>query len=135
MLIAYVSTDDVNQYLATQMAQACGETRCRLTLTDAPPDGGFDAAIYDWDSLPVQQQRDVLAELRTGRAPAQLAVHSDHLEDDCIEGLRRLGIAVYRALQPEVFRNLTRAENPLTDNGNANQEKRQHNEGLALAAD
>ena len=107
MLIAYVTTDEVNEQLALQMAEESGETVCPLSPNDAPPDDDFDAAVYDWDYLPVQRQQATLAQLLAGQAPRRAVVHSYSLDEDCVKALRQRKVAVYRTLQPEVFRRLS----------------------------
>jgi hypothetical protein len=109
MHIAYLTTDEVNRYLAEAMAAACGLTLCPLAPKDPPPGGEFDAVLYDWDYLPARQQREVTAELLAGRRPHAVAVHGYNLEDARAEALRRHAVAVYRGLHPRVFRLLRRA--------------------------
>ena len=104
MRVAYLTTDEVNEQLALQMAQECGVTLCPLAPKDAPPDGEYDALLYDWDYLPVEEQREVMAELLSGPSPHAVAMHSYHLEDGQVEALRRNAVAVFRRLQPSVFR-------------------------------
>src|SRR5260370_21626393 len=88
MLIAYLTTDEVNQYLAMQMAEECGQTLCLLSLSHAAPDGVFDAAVYDLDHLPARRQQALLGEMLAGRAAHPMAVHSYNLADECVEALR-----------------------------------------------
>ena len=109
MLIAYLTTDEVNQDLAMLMAEECGQALCLLSLSHARPNGEFDAAVYDLDHLPAQRQQALLAEMLAGRAAHPVAVHSYNLEDECVEALRGQAVAVYRALQPELFQLLARA--------------------------
>jgi hypothetical protein len=104
MLIAYLTTDEVNEHLAQRMAEESGETLCVFSPNDVPPDGEFDAVVYDWDYLPAQRQQSILAALSAGRAPRPIAVHSYNIEEDRARTLRQQGVAVYRTLQPEVFR-------------------------------
>jgi hypothetical protein len=104
MRIAYLSTDEVNVHLAGAMAAACGLTLCPLAPKDPPPEE-FDALLCDGDSWPVGQQPEELAELHAGA----VAVHGYHLEGGQAESLCRHGVAVYRRLQPKVFRFLRRA--------------------------
>ena len=106
MLIAYVTTDEVNEQLALQMAEESGQTVCPLSPSDAPPDEDFDAAVYDCDFLPAQRQQATLAQLLAGQAPCRAAVHGYNLDEDCAKALRRRKVEVYRTLQPEVFRRL-----------------------------
>src|SRR5262249_12940393 len=87
----------------------CGLTLCPLAPKDPPRDEEFDALLYDLDSWPVGRQIEVLAELLAGRLPRAVAVHGYNLEDGPAEALRRHTVAVYRRLQPSVFRFLRRA--------------------------
>jgi hypothetical protein len=109
MWIAYLTTDEVNLHLAEEMAAACGLTLCPLDPRDPPPAGEFDALLYDWDHWPAPQLREVMAELLGGSLPHAVAVHGYNLGDGRAEGLRRHTVAVYRRLQPRVFRFLRRA--------------------------
>lgn len=108
MLIAYVTTDEVNEQLALQLAEESGQTVCSLSPSDPPPDEDFDAAVYDWDYLPVQRQQTIWAQLLGGHTFGPVAVHGYSLEDDSVETLRKHSVAVYRRLQPELFRRLAR---------------------------
>jgi hypothetical protein len=109
MLIAYLTTDEVNQDLALRMAEECGITLCLLSPSDPPPNGKSDAVLYDCDSLPGEQWQAILAELLAGQGLQPVAVHSYNLDEECIQALRRQDVAVYRTLQPEVFRLLALA--------------------------
>ena len=109
MRIAYLTTDEVNLHLAEEMAAACGLTLCPLAPKDAPPDGEFDALLYDWDHWPAAQLREVMAALLGGSLPHAVAVHGYNLGDGRAEALRQHTVAVYRRLQPRVFRFLRRA--------------------------
>ncbi len=109
MRIAYLTTDEVNLHLAEEMAAACGLTLCPLAPKDPPPDGEFDALLYDWDHWPAEQLREVMAELLGGGLPHAVAVHGYNLGDGRAEALRQHTVAVYRRLQPQVLRFLRRA--------------------------
>jgi hypothetical protein len=109
MLIGYRTIDQVNEYTARQMARACGVKLYPLWPREPPPDGGFDAVLYDWDCLPAQERQEVLAELTAGHRPHAVALHGYNLEDSQAKALRRHTVAVYRRLHPRVFRYLRRA--------------------------
>jgi hypothetical protein len=80
VLIAYLTTDEVNQDLATQMANDCGAALVVLTPKDPLPDGQFDAAIYDLDYAPAALRDEILERLTSGPNPFPIAVHgSDRL--------------------------------------------------------
>lgn len=117
MLVAYLTTDEVNQELAVQMAEDCGVTLYLLSLHEAPPNGQFNAVLYDWDCLPLQWRREVLAELLLGRPPHSLALHSYSLDDKHVEALDVNGVAVFQRLEPEVFLTLCLKEFPRREQG------------------
>jgi hypothetical protein len=104
MRVAYLTTDEVNERLAQEFAIGCGVALCPLAPKEEPPDGEYDAVLYDLDSLPVERQREVMAALLAGPLPRAVAVHGYNMEDDQVEALRRRTVAVYRILQPRVFR-------------------------------
>jgi hypothetical protein len=110
VLIAYLSTDEVNQDLAVQMAAACDIRLELLSPRDPPPDGQFDAFIYDLDYWP--QRQEVLAELVRVRTPHAVVLHSYNLDEDQIEVLRSKGVSVSGRLDVEVFHALRLASVP-----------------------
>jgi hypothetical protein len=109
MRVAYLTTDEVNEQLAVQMAQECGVTLCPLAPKDAPRDGEYEAVLYDWDYLPVERRREVMAELLSGPLPHAVGLHSFNLEDGQVDALQRNAVAVFRRLQPMVFQAFRRA--------------------------
>jgi hypothetical protein len=109
MRIAYLTMDEVNLNLAEEMAAACGLTLCPLSPKDSAPDEEFDAVLYDWDSWPADRKQDVLAQLPAGRRACAVAAHGYNLGDCQAKALRRNAVAVFRRLQPRVFRSLRRA--------------------------
>jgi hypothetical protein len=109
MIVAYLTTDEVNQCLAAQLAQECGATLCPLWPHEALQTELFDAVVYDWDYLPSERQQEVLAELLSGSVPRPVAVHGYNLDESQAAALCKHQVAVYRYLQPEVFQLLHRA--------------------------
>ncbi len=109
MRVAYVTTDEVNQELATRMAEDCGATLDSLSPRDPPPDGQYEAVLYDLDFLPHDSGRAILAQLLAGPASRPVAVHSYQLATRQVTALRRRGCAVYPRLEPRVFRQLRSA--------------------------
>jgi hypothetical protein len=106
MLIAYLTTDEVNQDLALQLAAGCDAVLCPLSPGDMPWNGLFDAMIYDPDYLPPARWREVLAELLAEPSPGPVAVHGYNLDEREARALRQHGVLVHRRLEPELFRAL-----------------------------
>jgi hypothetical protein len=104
MRVAYLTTDEVNQELALQMAEKCGITLCLFEPRDDPPGNDYDAVLYDWDSWPAERRREALAQMLAGPLPHAVALHGHNLDDDQAEALFRHAVAVSRCLQPHVFR-------------------------------
>jgi hypothetical protein len=101
MVIAYLTTDEVNQTLALQMAERCGVQLFTLEPREGPPNGEFDAVLYDLDYLP--QREAILNGLLSDSSTCKAAVHSYNLTEAQVKDLRANGVTVYRRLEPEVF--------------------------------
>jgi hypothetical protein len=104
MRIAYLTTDEVNQDLALRLAADGGLTLCPRDPRDPPPDGEFDAVLYDWDSWPADQKKRVLTGLLAGPVLRPVALHSYGLEESQAEALRRNGVLIFDRLEPETLR-------------------------------
>ena len=102
MRLAYATTDEVNQALATQMAAACGAVVCHIRPGEAPPSHSlFDAFIYDLDDVPSDQRRALLEELCLSPSARPTAVHGYGIADEQSEALRAGGcVIVAQAPQP-----------------------------------
>jgi hypothetical protein len=111
MPIAYLSTDEVNCYHAARMAAACGTTLHPVSPTDTPPDGRFDAVIYDLDSIPPACREEIVASALADPATRPVAVHSYNLDMQA-DALRDKGVVVTRRLGPVVLRALCRSLGP-----------------------
>lgn len=109
MRVAYVTTDEVNERLAMQMAANCGTTLDAFSPKDPPPDGEYAAVLYDLDYLPPAPGRNVLGELLAQPPGRPVAVHSYRLGQRQAAALRRHGCAVYPRLEMSVFRQLRTA--------------------------
>jgi hypothetical protein len=109
MLIAYFTTDEVNEWVAERLAAEYGMTLCPMLLNNRPPGEGFDAMIYDWDFLPAPWREEALTMLMTRPLVCPVAVHSYHLPEKQIEALRANGVHVRRRLQPILSQKLHRA--------------------------
>ena len=130
MLIAYLTTDEVNLDLADRLATGCGAILHPLSFQDGPPNGAFEAVLYDWDYLSPPWRQQLLAELLSRPAPCPVALHGYTLEEEHGEALRRHGVAVFRRLEPGVFLNLRRAGGQTRITSSASQ-----GEGLNPAAE
>src|SRR5262249_5428919 len=111
MRIAYLTTDEVNQDLALQLAAECGVTVHPRSPRDAAPDGEFDALLYDWDYWPADRQQEILTGLLNGAATVPVGLHSYRLEEDQVQALRRSEVAVFHRLEPDLLLTLIRLVN------------------------
>jgi len=109
MRIAYLTIDEVNRDTAERAARACRAVLCPLLPRDPPPDGRFDAAVYDLDYLPTAERRGALDALCKSPLPHPAAVHAYHLERTERLALRGAGVIVKRRLGLALFRALCRA--------------------------
>ena len=104
MRIAYLTTDEVNQDLAVRLAGAQGVRLEVLWPRDEPPDGHFDAVVYDLDCLPPCLRQEILSSLASAAAPWPVAVHSYALAGEQVKELRGRGVAVHRRLRARLLR-------------------------------
>jgi hypothetical protein len=63
MRVAYLTTDEVNEAEARQLAEDHDITLCPLAPRDGPPGNEYDAVLYDWDFWPADRRREAMAEL------------------------------------------------------------------------
>jgi hypothetical protein len=130
MRVAYLTTDEVNEALALEMAQAFGMVLEPVRPMQESPDAQYDAVLIDWDFWPPEQRAEFLTRLCDGQVPWRVAVHGYCLEDGVAENLRARGVAVHRRLRPKVIRLLADAAAPAgTDNTSA--KGGNHHEGCA----
>jgi len=111
MRFAYLTTDEVNQALAVEMAANCGVILCPFAPKDGSSYGTFDAVLCDWDSWPENGRSSFLSELKHGALPKRLAVHGYNLTSDEVTSLLTKGVIVYRMLKAEAFRLLSEPDN------------------------
>ena len=109
MRIAYLTTDEVNQELALRWAAGQEAQLEVIWPRDEPPDGRFDAVIYDLDCLPPPLRQQLLTDLAGGGALWPAAVHSYALEGEQIKALLGRGVIVRRRLKATLFRRLSAA--------------------------
>src|SRR5262249_13762632 len=109
MRIAYLTTDEVNQQLASRLAAGQEAQLEVIRPRDEPPDGRLDAVIYDLDCLPPPLRQQLLTDLAGGGARCPAAVHSYALEDEQIKALLRRGGGVRPPLRAPPFPPLSSA--------------------------
>ncbi len=112
MHLAYATTDEVNQDLAARLAAACGAVVCHFRPGDAPPDGLFDAFLYDLDDVPSDQRRALLEELWLNPPARRVAVPGYGIADEQAAALRRRRVTVAERLHTGLFRSLCKAVRP-----------------------
>ena len=109
MLIAYFTTDEVNEWMAERLAAECGPTLCPTFLKEQPAEDGFDALLFDWDSLPASWREEALRMLMMRPLDCPVALHSYHLSEQDVKALRARGVHVRRRLEATLFHELFRA--------------------------
>jgi hypothetical protein len=108
MRIAYINIDEVNQDAATKLARKYGCVVCALPPKEEPPEGRYDAVLYNLDDVPKHLRRDLFSEILWGHSTCPIAVHGYGLSEDQAASLRLRGVAVAQRLHPELFRLLYR---------------------------
>jgi len=106
MRIAYITSDEVNQAWASELAERDGHALVPSPV--GPPHRQVDAVVYDLDYLPVEVREHLLRVLRSQPPLLPVAVHSYNLEADCVKALHRNGVLAYRRLHSKMFRQLSR---------------------------
>jgi hypothetical protein len=109
MRITYLSTDEVNQNLALELAHRHGIALCPQEPREATPCDSFDAVLYDWDFWPAERKDDLLAELLAGPMAQPVALHRYQVDPAQAEALRRRGVLVWRVLETGLFAALRQA--------------------------
>jgi hypothetical protein len=109
MRIAYLNTDEVNQAVAASMARRYGGVVYGLHPKDPPPDGRYDAVMYNLDEMPRHGQDEVIAEILRGPSNCPKAVHGYGLSEQQAVLLRLHGVAVAHRLGIELVRILCQA--------------------------
>jgi hypothetical protein len=109
MRIAYMSTDEVNQALATKMAAECGAVVCGVVPKEPPPDGQFDGVLYNLDDVSRDQRSALIEGLCLGTPEHPTAVHGYDITDEQARTLRRNGVVAARRLQLVLLRSLCKS--------------------------
>jgi hypothetical protein len=112
VLIAYLSIDEVNGNQAVRLGEGRGVQVEIVWPRDQPPDGRFDAVVYDLDCLTPTDRQRLLSQVLAAPSPRPVVVHGYGLDDSQADALRRNGIAVYRRLEPALFSGLCLTDAP-----------------------
>jgi hypothetical protein len=112
MRIAYMTTDEVNENLAAEMAAECGADICARLPLDPLPDGQFHAVLYDLDSSQKHRCGEIVALILSSPLTCPRAVHGYDITDEQAEALRQHGVAVGQRLRAGLIRSLCKAARP-----------------------
>ena len=112
MRIAYVSTDEVNQDLATRIAAKFGVGVCKRLPKDRKPDDLCDAVLYNLDDVPSAERSALIEGFRCAKPDRPTAVHGYGITDEQAKLLGRNGIAVAPRLRSGLLRSLCQAARP-----------------------
>ncbi len=112
MRIAYMTTDEVNQSLAAEMAADCGADICPRLPPGRVPDGQIHAVLYDLDRLQKHRRDEIIALILSSRSTRPRAVHGYDVTDEQAKALRQHGVAVSQRLRAGLIRSLCKAAQP-----------------------
>jgi len=101
--IAYMTTDEVNEGIAQQLADAHDVTLHTFWPKDAVPNGEYDAVIYDLDHWPCEQRSQFLADLQENHRACRVAVCSSSLKTREVQALGPSRVTYFRRMGPKVF--------------------------------
>jgi hypothetical protein len=107
MRFAYLTTDEVNQALALELAADQGVIVHPLAPKDGPPDRGYDAILCDWDSWPQDGRAHLLSMAKRGSFSGRFAVHGYNFTSEEARTFLSNDVMVHRILKAEVLRLLT----------------------------
>jgi hypothetical protein len=103
MKFALLTTDPVNAHVARKHADGALDV---LFPKDPPPDGRYDAVIYDLDHWDPARRQAVLHGLLNNPPRRKVAVVSYQLRPKEVRGLRRRKVGVFKRVGPRLFRAL-----------------------------
>jgi hypothetical protein len=109
MLVAYLTTDEVNATVAVRLGARHGIIVYPIAPRDLPLDVQTDGMLYDLDFPTSPLREEVLAGLPLLRAAVPSAVHGYSLDGRLARALTTRGVVVARRLGPWLFRRLARA--------------------------
>jgi hypothetical protein len=103
MRIAYVSTDEVSQDLATRIAAKFGVGVCKRLPKDPTTNDQCDAVLYNLDDVPRTERSALIEGFRRGKLDRPTAVHGYDITDEQARTLSRNGVANARRLHSELL--------------------------------
>ena len=109
MLIAHVTTDEVNHALAIRVSTPLGAVVRQLATQDGLAGERFDAVLLDLDSVPPCRRQALLDEVRSEATALPVAVYGYCLSEDQARVLRFHGVAVAQRLHSALVRTLAKA--------------------------
>jgi hypothetical protein len=109
MRIAHITTDEVNQALALQVARPLGVTVTPLGPGELSKHVLFDAVLYDLDRVPPDRRPALLDEIRSEKTAVPMAVYGYCLSETQAAELRFHGVAVAQRLHSALIRTLAKA--------------------------
>jgi hypothetical protein len=107
--IAHVTTDEVNQALAVQVAKPLGAIVTPLGPDEISRLGQFDAVVYDLDRVPPDRRGPLLDQIRSETSAVPMAVYGYCLSEEQAGELRYHGVAVGQRLHARLIRTLANA--------------------------
>jgi hypothetical protein len=111
MFIAYLTHDEVNLAVGSKLAASQSAFLDGRWLREGIVSWWHDAALIDLDSLPANERRGVLDQLRAAPMQIPVAVHSYGLESSDVAKLRGNGVRVFRRLNKATLATLVMAVN------------------------
>jgi hypothetical protein len=109
MRIGYLTLDEVNSWVAEQLAYGVGLDLLALPFRESSGTNGCDGVLVDLDFLPRSDKQKLVSMLLDAPPQMPVVVHGWNLSRAEIKSLRAKGIKVCRRLDEKPFRQLRRA--------------------------
>jgi hypothetical protein len=109
MRIAHITTDEVNQALAVQVARPLGAAMTPLGPGEMSTHFLFDAVLFDLDRVPPDRRAALLDEIHSETTDRPMAVYGYCLSEEQARKLRFHGVAVAQRLHAALIRTLANA--------------------------
>jgi hypothetical protein len=109
MRIAHITTDEVNQDIAVQVAKRLDASVTMLGCDDTATLVLFDSLLYDLDRIAPDRRDALLDEIRSETTTLPVAVYGYCLSEEQAGKLRFHGVAVGQQLHRALIRTLVNA--------------------------